>query len=105
MSCDITVRWRRCAVAEGFEPSDGGYPSHAFEACSLGRSDTPPPGSLPNRAFFPSRSPRSLAGEERLQRRGALLRKHTAAHGRAMVEPTVTDDVPQRADRSRFGFP
>ncbi len=30
------------AVAEGFEPSDGGYPSHAFEACSLGRSDTPP---------------------------------------------------------------
>ena len=36
------------AVAEGFEPSDGGYPSHAFEACSLGRSDTPPCGSLPN---------------------------------------------------------
>ena len=35
------------AVAEGFEPSDGGYPSHAFEACSLGRSDTPPCGSLP----------------------------------------------------------
>lgn len=35
------------AVAEGFEPSDGGYPSHAFEACSLGRSDTPPRGSLP----------------------------------------------------------
>ncbi len=36
------------AVAEGFEPSDGGYPSHAFEACSLGRSDTPPCGSLPS---------------------------------------------------------
>jgi hypothetical protein len=34
------------AVAEGFEPSDGGYPSHAFEACSLGRSDTPPCGTL-----------------------------------------------------------
>lgn len=34
------------AVAEGFEPSDGGYPSHAFEACSLGRSDTPPPRRL-----------------------------------------------------------
>jgi len=34
------------AVAEGFEPSDGGYPSHAFEACSLGRSDTPPRESL-----------------------------------------------------------
>ena len=34
------------AVAEGFEPSDGGYPSHAFEACYLGRSDTPPRESL-----------------------------------------------------------
>jgi hypothetical protein len=34
--------WGAMAVAEGFEPSDGGYPSHAFEACSLGRSDTPP---------------------------------------------------------------
>ena len=32
-------------MAEGFEPSDGGYPSHAFEACSLGRSDTPPRGA------------------------------------------------------------
>lgn len=41
------------AVAEGFEPSDGGYPSHAFEACSLGRSDTPPSQSL--------RSPAGLA--------------------------------------------
>jgi hypothetical protein len=40
------------AVAEGFEPSDGGYPSHAFEACSLGRSDTPPPDSLPNAALL-----------------------------------------------------
>ncbi|MDT5164419.1 MAG: hypothetical protein QOC88_1313 [Mycobacterium sp.] len=39
---------RVVAVAEGFEPSDGGYPSHAFEACSLGRSDTPPRVSLPN---------------------------------------------------------
>lgn len=34
------------AVAEGFEPSVGGYPTHAFEACSLGRSDTPPARSL-----------------------------------------------------------
>ena len=41
------------AVAEGFEPSDGGYPSHAFEACSLGRSDTPPSGSLPGSAARP----------------------------------------------------
>src|SRR5690242_12556133 len=41
------------AVAEGFEPSDGGYPSHAFEACSLGRSDTPPRGSLPGARRVP----------------------------------------------------
>jgi hypothetical protein len=34
------------AVAEGFEPSEA-FTSHAFEACSLGRSDTPPPGRLP----------------------------------------------------------
>jgi len=33
------------AVAVGCEPSDGGYPSHAVETCSLGRSDTPPCGS------------------------------------------------------------
>src|SRR5205807_10156409 len=47
----ITPTWnnteKTLAVAEGFEPSDGGYPSHAFEACSLGRSDTPPRRSLP----------------------------------------------------------
>ncbi len=41
------------AVAEGFEPSDGGYPSHAFEACSLGRSDTPPARSLPGARGWP----------------------------------------------------
>ncbi len=51
---------RALAVAEGFEPSDGGYPSHAFEACSFGRSDTPPPESLPNAALL---SP--IAGERR----------------------------------------
>ena len=33
------------AVAEGFEPSEG-CPSHAFEACSFGRSDTPPRKSV-----------------------------------------------------------
>jgi hypothetical protein len=47
-SVACTNKGRTMAVAEGFEPSDGGYPSHAFEACSLGRSDTPPRVSLPN---------------------------------------------------------
>jgi hypothetical protein len=46
-------RWRRCAtdgaVAEGFEPSEA-FTSRAFEARSLGRSDTPPPRRLSNRS-------------------------------------------------------
>jgi hypothetical protein len=33
-------------VAAGFEPAEG-CPSRAFEARSLGRSDTPPPERLP----------------------------------------------------------
>jgi hypothetical protein len=37
----------RLAVAAGFEPAEG-CPSRAFEARSLGRSDTPPPERLPN---------------------------------------------------------
>ena len=36
----------RLAVAEGFEPSEA-FTSRAFEARSLGRSDTPPPERLP----------------------------------------------------------
>jgi hypothetical protein len=36
----ISGRWRR-AVAQGFEPWEA-CTSHAFEACSLGHSDTPP---------------------------------------------------------------
>ena len=31
------------AVAAGFEPAVGGYPTNAFEAFTFGRSDTPPP--------------------------------------------------------------
>ena len=38
--------WRFLAVAEGFEPSEA-FTSHAFEACSLGRSDTLPASTLP----------------------------------------------------------
>ena len=49
------------AVAEGFEPSEA-FTSHAFEACSLGRSDTPPPGRVPNRA---SRARIGSAGTDR----------------------------------------
>ena len=70
------------AVAEGFEPSDGGYPSHAFEACSLGRSDTPPSEQLTATRQARVYS-QSLAGEELLQRRGALVGQHAAPHLRA----------------------
>ena len=33
---------RDMAVAAGFEPAVGGYPTLAFEASTFGRSDTPP---------------------------------------------------------------
>jgi hypothetical protein len=39
------------AVAAGFEPAEG-CPSRAFEARSLGRSDTPPPERLSNRSAW-----------------------------------------------------
>ena len=55
------------AVAEGFEPSDGGYPSHAFEACSLGRSDTPPRSRL-----------LAAGGPDEIARGGRTLRRMTA---------------------------
>mgnify|MGYP007010717139 CR=1 FL=1 len=32
------------AVAAGFEPAVGDYPTLAFEASTFGRSDTPPKG-------------------------------------------------------------
>jgi hypothetical protein len=97
------------AVAEGFEPSDGGYPSHAFEACSLGRSDTPPAGSIPanryanpiairplaDRPVVTDRLIQSLASEERLERRRALVGQHSPAHLRPMRQPAVAHHVPQ----------
>ena len=89
-------------MAEGFEPSDGGYPSHAFEACSLGRSDTPPCGSLPARSRL---AQIALTGEERLQRRRALVGQHAAAHLGPVRQPAVAHHVPQRADRARSWAP
>lgn len=37
------------AVAAGFEPAVGGYPTLAFEASTFGRSDTLPLATLPKR--------------------------------------------------------
>lgn len=80
------------AVAEGFEPSDGGYPSHAFEACSLGRSDTPPPKSL---RVAGGLTQIALTSEKALQQRGALVGKHSPAHLRPMRQPPVAHHIPK----------
>ena len=79
------------AVAEGFEPSDGGYPSHAFEACSLGRSDTPPPQSLRSVLRLAQIAVRR---EEVLQQGRALLCQHAATHLHTMSQAPVAHDVP-----------
>src|SRR3954463_13994094 len=44
---DVGTDFRRwpLAVAVGFEPTEA-FTSHAFEACSFGRSDTPPPRTI-----------------------------------------------------------
>ena len=55
----IGVSPSQLAVAAGFEPAEA-FTSRAFEARSLGRSDTPPPGRLPKeRARRESESPRA----------------------------------------------
>jgi hypothetical protein len=79
-------------VAEGFEPSDGGYPSHAFEACSLGRSDTPPRKSLRVAAGL---TQIALTGEKPFQQRGALVSQHAPAHLRPMRQPPVPHHIPK----------
>ena len=53
-----TFRLVRLAVAVGFEPTEA-CTSHAFEACSFGRSDTLPPMSLQGAV----RAPRTVLAE------------------------------------------
>ena len=54
---------RRLAVAVGFEPTEA-FTSHAFEACSFGRSDTPPPRRVQGPGGLPEigRSRRTRGG-------------------------------------------
>jgi hypothetical protein len=52
------------AVAVGFEPTEA-FTSHAFEACSFGRSDTPPPESLPQRRVRKNSSSRAAHSSSR----------------------------------------
>ena len=79
------------AVAEGFEPSDGGYPSHAFEACSLGRSDTPPLQGLRSRARL---AQIAVPREEVIQQRRALIGQHPPAHLRPVGQAPVPNHIP-----------
>ncbi len=79
------------AVAEGFEPSDGGYPSHAFEACSLGRSDTPPPGILRSGGQL---AQIAVTREKRIQQGRAVRHQHAAPHLGPVCQPAVAHDVP-----------
>src|SRR3954447_17668011 len=85
-------RWP-LAVAVGFEPTEA-CTSHAFEACSFGRSDTPPPARLQG-------APRP---EERAEQRAGLLCTDAGEHLGPVVETPVADDIPQRSDRPRLGI-
>src|SRR3954451_17335024 len=85
------------AVAVGFEPTVV-LPTHAFEACSFGRSDTPPRRRLQDSATAPRR-------EELVEQSRALGLADATEPLRAVVEPPVTDDVPERADRTGLRIP
>jgi hypothetical protein len=73
------------AVAVGFEPTEA-FTSHAFEACSFGRSDTPPSKRLQDQ-------PSPSGGEEPRQQRRTLRLPDAAGDLSAMVEPLVAHDV------------
>jgi hypothetical protein len=74
-------------VAVGFEPTVV-LPTHAFEACSFGRSDTPPRVRVPDGQSAPG-------VEEVDEQRRTLVGADAGEDFRAVVEPTVADDVPQ----------
>jgi hypothetical protein len=88
-------------VAQGFEPWEA-CTSHAFEACSLGHSDTPPPTRIHATPASKSEQPqpgavrRRLAagGEERSEQRRALGLTDSGDYLGAVVQPPVTNDVP-----------
>src|SRR5690606_34725427 len=98
-------------VAVGFEPTDGGYPSRAFEARSFGRSVTPPLTTLadcmphPEIAWSQLRGRTSVFPEERFEHGRALGFEHTAAHFRTVCEAPIAHHVPQRPDGARLRFP
>ena len=115
------------AVEEGFEPSDGGYPSHAFEACSLGHSDTPPRRSVrvegservggrlecavgpvnktvcdrAGSARKPTALP-DLPAEEFTQECCRFIGQDSGNDFGPMVKPAVAYEIPHRSRRTRL---
>ncbi len=81
-------------MAVGFEPTEV-LPSHDFESCSFGRSDTPPPETLPL----------ATLGEEIGQQLRALHLAQARDYFWTVVEPPVPDDVPEGAHRAGFRIP
>src|SRR3954453_1097914 len=85
------------AVAVGFEPTVV-LPTHAFEACSFGRSDTPPRQRLQDSAT-------ALRREELPHQRRPPLGPPPAHDPGPVIEPPVTHHIPQRPDRAGLGIP
>ena len=76
-------------MAVGFEPTVV-LPTHAFEACSFGRSDTPP-----SKRVQESRGAISpLGGEELLEECSALVSQYSAGDLGTVVEPLIPNHVP-----------
>src|SRR5579875_2809325 len=85
------------AVAVGFEPTVV-LPTHAFEACSFGRSDTPPPDRLPD-----ARTPTTR--EELGQQGRALVLSNPTDHLRTVVESPIAQQFPHRTGGTCFRVP
>src|SRR5690606_4069534 len=99
------------AVAVGFEPTDGGYPSRAFEARSFGRSVTPPLTTLADCTPHPEIAwsqllPRPpLSPEELFEHRRALGFEDTGTYLGAVRQSPVANDVPQRPHSTGLRLP
>ena len=77
------------AVAQGFEPWEV-LPSHAFEACSLGRSDTLPATTIPAARAHPDQSGTGRAVPD--HRDPAGLRSLISSSTRQMTSSTPSSD-------------
>ena len=80
----------------GIRTHGGREPTHAFEACSFGRSDTPPRARLPDRRSLAESAQLGTPLFEELREHGAaLLGTYADDHLGSMIEPSIAYDVPQ----------